>query len=570
MRNFLFSRFNLLRAAIGSMVVAVVFVTACGGGGNGPTTAPTATPLSTRAATSLPGATAQSTATPRPTTPPPATATSVPVPTGQVRFALSTFRSQEMIPGKATRFNLDPMYDYIVGAAASGELEGKSGLTTAWQMTPDGKQWTFQLRDTARWHTGDKVTSKDVSFSFEWAMREGSVVALARNMRLNIEAMNTPDDATITFRLRNPEIFFPYTYLAPVSDGTVGFVLPKAYLQSKGEDVANKNPVGSGPYKFKENEIGARMVYEAGADSHFYYGIPKYKTLTLTAVPEEGTRLAVLRNGDAEMIEVSRYGASQAAKAGMVVRSKADALTLYVRLHDQWLPNNPLSNVKVRNALDLAIDRQGLVDSFLLGQAVAMVNYLPGPLDPAFEKLPVPKQDLVTAKRLLEEAGYSGFTLNVVIHEIPNVPEGQEIMEAIATAWEKIGVKVKRSNIAYATVLDKWVKRTLEVPTVTGIPTLGNRTIDQTIGRFVQEDYTYRLGEDPEIKSLGTQMEKAASLEEYTRLGKQIGKLYAQRSIVPAIATVGQEYALKPGIGGENWNLGKGQNSIRILELLKR
>ncbi|MSQ25561.1 MAG: ABC transporter substrate-binding protein [Dehalococcoidia bacterium] len=547
-------RSSKLKVLLFLTIVVSLVAAACGGGDD------EAAP----AATTAPVATARPTAT----TAPPPTATAIPVPIGQLRFAVGTFRTEEMLLGRSVRILLDPMYDYIVGASPDGKLDGVSGLATSWQMSPDGKTWTWKFRDTARWHDGTPVTVQDVIFTFGWFARPEAIASDRGPLQQKIASLTSPDAATMVMTLNTRDIFMGINFMSPLSNGDIGFVLPKTYLEARGETGFNRAPMASGPYKFKQQLPGSTIAYEA-MDKHWYVGVPKYKEFTLLQVPEESTRLALLRTGDIEMTEVSRAGAKTAETAGFVVREKKDGLTLHVRLHDQEVAGNPLGILKVRQALDLSIDRQALVDTFLAGRATPAVQYVPSPLDLAFEKYPVTKADPERAKQLLAEAGQSGLKLNVVIHEIGGVPEGQEMMEAISVAWEKIGIKVNRIPLAYSAVIDKWVKRTFEVPTVTGIPILNNRVVNNAPGIGLTAGYQFGTAVDNELVALGTQVGQAASIEDYIRLTRDFARKYYDRAYMPTIAYVGNLYALKKGIG-DNWDLGKGQNSVRLNELTKR
>ena len=540
---------------LGAMAVILV-VAACGGGADSTATSAPAAP--------------QPTAAPRPTPAPPPTATALPVPSGEFWFVRNTLRNQTYLLGDgAVRFNLDPMFDYIIGANADGELEDSHGLATSWESA-DGMAWTFKFREGVKFHNGDPATSEDVKFSFDWIRREESRVAFASRLRDSIVSMETPDDETLLLQIKAREIFFPVSRMSPLGSGDEGFLFPKNYMESNPPEFVGRNPIGSGPYRFRENRPGDRMIYEA-TDEHWFFGIPRFSSVSIVLVPEEATRLALLRAGDAEMAEVGRAGAVTARQAGLQVKTKEDGLTAHVRPHDQWKPGNPLGIVKVRQALSLAIDRQGIVDTFLLGEAKPTVSYVPGPFDPSYVPLPVPDQDLVRARQLLAEAGFpNGFDLNVAIHERTGVPEGEEIMEAISVWWEDIGLKVNRVPMTYSLVLDRWVNGTFDIPTVSGLTILNNRTVNQNMGASITDGFAYRMGLDPELEALGKQIPLAATLDEHIRLGREFGKPYADRALMPTIATIGQIFALRAGIDTEGWDLGKGQNSIRINWILGR
>src|SRR5207247_1331879 len=96
---------------------------------------------------------------------------------------------------------------------------------------------------------------------------------------------------------------------------TEGMILPKQYVEAKGDDGFARAPVGSGPYRFVEQVSGSHVRLEA-VPSHWRLGTPKYKTVVFKAVPEETTRIAMLRRGEADVVEISRERMKEVAGAG--------------------------------------------------------------------------------------------------------------------------------------------------------------------------------------------------------------------------------------------------------------
>ncbi|MSQ25258.1 MAG: ABC transporter substrate-binding protein, partial [Dehalococcoidia bacterium] len=425
-----------VRVGVPVGMVAALLVTACGGGEE---VAPTSPPI---AATTAP--------TPIPTVAPTATATPVPVPTGQVRIAMPELLDQSFSPKSAQQmYYADPVFDHTVGVDNDGKLDSSRGLASSWQASADSKTWTFKLRDTVVFSNGQKATPADVDYIIRWVTRADTKVTGGSALRSAIDTIEVPDGATVTFKLKAPDLFFPLNWLAPTGQGFISAVIPKAYFEQAGEAGFNRSPIGSGPYVLKENNIGNNIVLEATA-RHWYYGVPKVKTVEFRIVPETSTRSALVITGGMEMAATDRTEAPRLRSQGLLVTTKDSAGVVNARILEQYKREypgygpNPLADQRVRNALDLAVDRKVLVDTFLKGLAIPSVNYIPMPWDPAFERLPVPAQNLVKAKQMLQDAGFAGFSLDVYIFEQAGLPEGPQMMEALAVWWEQIGVKVNR------------------------------------------------------------------------------------------------------------------------------
>src|SRR5437899_1362854 len=201
--------------------------------------------------------------------------------------------------------------------------------------------------------------------------------------------------------------------------------------------------VGAGRARFVEQVTGPHIKLEA-VPSHWRAGTPKYRVLTFKIVPEESTRLAMLRRGEVDIMEVSRERVKELQRSGMpIVTKRQDAHV------DFWwiLPwtNAPIRDKRVREALNIAIDRAELIDSVFAGMAepgavpYAMASAM---RDVKFRITPehVYQHEPARAKRLLAEAGYAnGFSMELYAYQLPGLPEGRTMPEALAGDWRQIG-----------------------------------------------------------------------------------------------------------------------------------
>lgn len=558
-----FLRLALFLGMAGSLVLS-----ACGGGSDTPTTPPQAT--------SAP----QATATARPTTPQAPTATAIPVSRGQLRLALSGLRGQQMLPSSSgLQLFIDPMYDKMMGSSTEGsKFDPDRGFTTSYTASADAKMWTFKFRKGVKFSNGDEATSADGKFMYEYSMRTDVVVTAGSALRNSIASMETPDDTTLVVTLKNPAIFFGPSTMAPIGGSDIGMLLPKNYLEKMDLKAAQKAPIGSGPFLFKENNIGNNTVFEATAN-HWYFGVPRYKTLEYRLIPEESTRVALLKTGDIEVAEIGRAQEAPLAQAGLVIARKKGALTMNIRIHDQWIPKwgnepNPLANVNVRKALDLAIDRKLLNAKFLGGKATPAVDPTttdPKGYDPTYQPAPVPAQDIKLATQVLKDSGFAGFKLDVVIHEAQGLPEGKEIMEAIADWWTEIGVKVNRVPLAYATVLQKWftgggkgLDGSFDKPTITGLVGNGVNPSPTFSGGVTFVNNPGKLFNEIDIEEATLKASAASTAQEYSQLLATARRLNRERYLQIFLGLVDEVYAAKPGIGADKWNLSNWYVSINI------
>jgi peptide/nickel transport system substrate-binding protein len=163
-------------------------------------------------------------------------------------------------------------------------------LAESHTASADGLSHEFVLRD-ATFHNGEKVTASDVKFSFE--RYHGNA---ARFMKDKVAVVETPDPQRVVFRLHKPWPDF-LTYYSGVTGA--GWVVPKAYVESVGDDGFKKAPIGAGPYKFVSFSPGVELVLKAF--DGYWRKTPAVKQLVFRVIPDEATRLAALKRGEVDV-----------------------------------------------------------------------------------------------------------------------------------------------------------------------------------------------------------------------------------------------------------------------------
>ncbi len=472
-------KLSAMRFLVATTALALV-AAACGSGTS--TTAPVATAVQTKGpvATTAPAATNTPAATPLPA-----------APTGEMVVAFSNMGAFEMLMVTGTARNyMDALYDYAIYADLNGNLDPKSGLVSSWEMSPDASTWTFKTRNDVFFHNGDRATAKDIQSTITRSAAPTSKRAAASILRRDVVSMDVPDEGTLIVKLSGTNIFWGPTNLSSVgTGGAPSYVEPKNYIEAKGEEFANRNPVGTGVYKFKSLVLDDRLNMEA-VDKHWLLGVPRTKSLVYRLIPEETTSLALLKSGELNLMQISRNGSLDAGKTKTlrIVERKDSGYATFIGVYDQFLKEypgygpNPLASTAVRQALFwYGVDRASLVKNFLGGYGTAAME--PNAWDPAYQRRPVTQYDQAKAKQMIADAGFSkGFELDLLIVPRPALPEGQQVMEAIATWWEGLGVKVNRKPTQYETVTSIQVKKAqaasfFDKPTISGMFFLANSGI---------------------------------------------------------------------------------------------
>ena len=554
------------------MPIAVSLVVAACGGASA-----TATPTnpSTTGATAAPA-----TATARPTTAPPATATTVPQPTGQFRLAGQQIPGSGLLAGNQTfHYQIEPMYDELIGLDVNSKLDPNQGFITAWTISPDSKQWTFKSRTGVTFHNGDRASAADVKASLEWYINPDSGAGFA-GRALILDHVDVPDETTSVAVLKAPSIFF--TYLQLTSGGTpwsADFLIPGKALAEKGFKTLLQSPIGSGPYKFK-SAVGVgnqNIEYEATGTPHFFYGLPKYKNFSIIIIEEAGTRLALVKTGGAEAAYLPTNSIPELRSAGFDIVAANYQKSAYISVADQFRTTltgggpNPFGDLRVRQALSLAVDRDLLVNKFMNGAAQPNVSFL-SPRDLGYKlpypMNPLPKQDLVQAKKLLADAGYTNFTIDMYLYVTNGLDAGPDMMEAIAVWWESLGLKVNRKPADVVNVvLPAYAKHDFSLPTVQGILSGFQQPLTAGSPAGVKGNI-YRVTEDAEIDGLVKQLLTVSTPEDYNKTVQTLNERYVSQSINLYLFYWGDTYAIKSGLGGKDWNIGKKGISLNLNALL--
>jgi peptide/nickel transport system substrate-binding protein len=481
----------------------------------------------------------------------------------ELTVALSSFSTEVLDPvlgGHVVKYYLSPMFDYLVGVAPDGQLSRDGGLAMRWEPSSDHRRWTFHLRKGVKFHTGDEVTSEDVKFSLQRAIGKRSTTGYAGPLRTLIADIETPAPDRVVIVTKDPTLIIP-TYLSR-SLSTEGMILPKKYIEANGDDVFARKPVGSGPFRFVEQVTGSHVKL-AAVDNHWRIGTPRYKTITFKLVPEETTRIALLRRGEVEVADVSRERVKELEGEGFPIHFRREEAILHMwwGLAPEGWPT-PVKDKRVREALNLAIDRAEIAQAIFAGKAdpAAIPMGLSWSFrDVGFKVTPemAYPHDPARAKKLLADAGHpNGFAMDVYAFQLPGLPEGKAFAEAVAGYWQKIGVKTKLIPVDYPAFRKQWVDR--KIPGSVGYYNIANRDWIGTYALLEKMAYTpSKLNDtvnDPEIDGMIAQVMRQTDKDKISALMRNIfTRLRSEHYGVPVVY-LHSPYAASKTLG--KWNPG--------------
>src|ERR1700675_2257150 len=389
-----------------------------------------------------------------------------------------------------------PLWDCVYDSLIMRDpktFEYRPGLATEWKPSNELRTWTFKLRSGVMFHEGwGELTAEDVKFTVEQNLKPDSGGGSAPFFRGQLDRIETPNKSTVVMHFKNrvwevPSLFTQF----------VGYqnVVPKKYLESVGEQKAALHPIGTGPYRHVEGRQGDYHRFEAVANH--WRKTPAFNELIVRRIPDANTRLSGLRTGEIDIGQVLGDYLEQAQRAGLRIHETRDAVLHWVVLSGQTGPdkedfcptcpwvgdyNDKKSQEnarKVRLALNLAVNKKAIISGLWTGRgSETPFSYFYAPFHAGYSKdWKVPAYDPAQAKKLLAEAGHAGgFEVRVNPMVFTYALDGNDIMEAVALDWEKVGIKVKRVPEMFSNFLPKnRTRKTNKTPWAYGAPPFEQR-----------------------------------------------------------------------------------------------
>ncbi len=426
-------------------------------------------------------------------------------PEGQMTWAVHvsiapTWFDPAETPGIITPY----MFLYALHDAMLKPMPGNPmapSLAESWSASKDGLTYEFVLRKGATFHTGDPVTAEDVKFSFD--RYKG---AAAKSLKDRVAAVETPDPGRVRFRLKEPWPDFLIFYTSATG---AGWIVPKKYVDKVGDDGYKKAPVGAGPYKFVSFTPGVELVMEAYEP--YWRKTPSVKRLVFRVVPDDATRLAMLKRGEADIVYSVRGALGEEVERTPGLKLSAIVLPAnqWLVFVDQWKTGSPWADRRVRLAANLAIDRKAINQAETLGRSRLTGSMIPQEFEFAWTA-PLYPYEPAKAKQLLAEAGYAnGFDGGEYYADTSYGSVG----EAIVNYWKTVGIRMQLRPLERAAFFAQYREKKLRNIIQSGTAAFGNAAT--RIEAFVAAGGVYVYGSYPDIDGLFR--EQAAEMDRKKR-----------------------------------------------------
>ncbi len=354
----------------------------------------------------------------------------------ELRVALANDPKSLFMPRTADRTAgnaASGLYNSLVWINDEGDVV--PALASKWTVSPDGKDYTFTLRRGVKFHNGETFDAQSVMATWETGKDKSNDYADAYAVVKSVTAVNAYQ---VKLSLAEPDALFMSTV------ANFWAAVPPKYIKTVGLDKFAASPVGTGPFKFVQRSSGDRIELEANKD-YWEKGLPKLDRVTFRIIPDPTTRLAAVKAGDidiANRLTPDLVSQLQGASNVKVINYANDRVYYVAFKNIGNGKGTPLEDKRVRQALNFAVNRPGMVKSIFNGQANLISGFLvAGNL--GFDKnLPAYAYDPERAKKLLADAGYAkGFSISMGCPTDAYV-NINEVCLSVQRDLEKVGVDV--------------------------------------------------------------------------------------------------------------------------------
>ncbi|WP_174614592.1 ABC transporter substrate-binding protein [Virgibacillus ihumii] len=322
------------------------------------------------------------------------------------------------------------------------DLEIVPELAKEWKISEDGKTYTFQLQEGVVFHDGTPFNAKAVKFNFDRMLNPD--LASPRKSEINLVTdVIAVDEYTVKIKLKKP-----YSPFLSVLTDRAGMMVSPSAVKEKGKDFSN-NPVGTGPYKFAERVQQDHIKLTQFGD--YWREKPAVKNVVYRPYPDGNTRVTNLISGSLDIVnQIPFKDLDKVKNASNLKVSVKDGLGFQGLMLNT--DKEPFSNKKVRQAVNIAIDRKAIAEVVYKNGVTPAVSPFPPSSWAHPEDMEVPEADVEEAKKLIAESGLKNINFTL---KITPKPEEKQIGQMLQSMLGQIGIKVEIEMVEFGTLLEQ-------------------------------------------------------------------------------------------------------------------
>jgi len=503
------------------------------------------------------------------------TGTALAAPSGELTVVVANFGRELLDIGLTTTQDLQytgHIHDPLIGGDAKGDLVSDRGLAKSWQVSPDARAITIELRQGVTWHDGKPMTSDDVVFSLgERLIAKDATCTFCRFLRSGLDSVTADGAHKVVLKLKQADPTF--ISILSARDGDIRVLARHNYRKTGDGYELVGNPIGTGPWKFVAFERGVEMRLAANSDYWDKARVPEFATLRIVPRAQPSTRLSMVRSGEADMAFIDPRQATDAKRAGLRIL-KLDAATIStMSFMGCWQKEMLCHDTRLRKAIALSIDIDAIVRRAYpedTAKRIANSIWTEAALgyDPA---LPLYPYDPNAAKALLKELNYDGRPVRVWVVPTNSNPEAPEVMQLVDGYLRAAGFKTEVTNMEFGAFRPRYATDPQNFETSYAahlyidspgarpmvLPNLQVSFISRKAGGIIQA-YWNPDKMDADYAKLQTISDLKALDVELRRINRDIHSEYsfvtiAARSVVAAVGPRVKGWS--PGNFGFAWNL---------------
>ncbi|MCP5026138.1 MAG: ABC transporter substrate-binding protein [Actinomycetia bacterium] len=304
-------------------------------------------------------------------------------------------------------------------------------LAQEYTVAEDFMSANFVLRPGLTFHDGSALDTEDVKFSYE--NYQGTGAATLHDLTSEVEIV---DELSITFHFTEPFLDFMLLYGSTATGA--GWVVPSDYYEEVGPEGFLEHPIGAGPFRFVENQDNVKIVYEAFED--YWRKNPGVETLNFNAITDPATRYAAVSTGELDLANNMTGDLLDQVRADPNVELvETTLIPFWIEFIGYTDPDSPFNDIRVREAVDLAINRTEINEAEAGGAGEDFGQWIPRDRQGALEVERI-DQDLERALELMAEAGYAdGFD----VPALTPLPNYFSLGERVIQMLGEIGIRTE-------------------------------------------------------------------------------------------------------------------------------
>ena len=409
-------------------------------------------------------------------------------------------------------------------------------IAEAWESSDQQKNWIFKIRKGIKFHDGTDLTVDDIIWTYKKIMADNK--SPVRPYLAQVTSIEKLDGDRIQFKLSTPFVTFDRQV-------TLVSIVPQAAYEKLGPQQLSLNPVGSGPFKVKKWVKDNALELDAFSD--YWGGKPKIDQVVIKPVPAEASRAAALTSGELDIVPVlpPTLVDALANKPGIkIIKVKANR-AVYGGIN----VNNPLlANVKLRQAINHAIDRDAIVNRLLRGSGVPLGQIAAPVLFGYDPNLKPPAFDVSLAKKLVAEAGYKG---EPILFQYPNNrwAFADQVAQAVANYLNAAGINVQLQPMEFSAFFPLWTGDKL---TALYMFSLGITIMDADLilNLEYESGVSHGYWRSAEVDALAKQQRAEKDPEKRKAIMAQIWKMSQDAGAYFPLYSEIQSYGIRDGV---NW-----------------